>query len=608
MKLLLLFVLLGLRAVAALLIQAPVRRDASDVLPVDGDVLPSARLASSLYPAWAHSHMVWLNSGHNQSEIHQLVLDYLARDIPVGGVDIDSEWSTGVNDFAFNVKSFPNATRLVADLHQLGARTILWVTSVVDTDSPNHAFGLKHNFFLNNGTTVKWWHGMGSWLDYSNPAALAWWHSLMDSVIDIGISGWKCDGTDPFVFEYELLHGGILGHGGYLSEREYADAYYRDFFYYTRNRNPEALIWARPVNDYWRFAPRDVVFSGWVGDNDPTFDGMQWALNDMMHSAWANYVGFGSDTGGYRTGGPKPLGRTKELLIRWAQLSAFTPLFENGGDGEHRPWMFDQTNQTVDIYRQFVVFHTELSAFLLAGGTAAYAQNTSLISPLGTDVGGLYPTSFDFLLGVPRNIFVSPIFADGVRSKSITFPSGQWIDYFDNTTYAGGSTHTLAFPLERFPVYRRRNSLFPLEVSHPASLMGHVALRRDNALTVFLHASSSAGRASDTLSMHEWRAPGVVLTFDLDSSAQSLQLTASAYHRPLVFQLRGCVGRPSTVVAKGLAAPLPLVEACDDLAALTGVSGWCVGDEKHGELLLRIDAALASRGTVLQLIGFRALN
>ena len=69
----------------------------------------------------------------------------------------------------------------------------------------------------------------------------------------------------------------------------------------------------------------------------------------------------GSDIGGYRSSSDYgTLGRTKELFIRWAQLGAFSPLMENGGNGEHRPWMFDNTNQTLDIYRQFVKFHYEL--------------------------------------------------------------------------------------------------------------------------------------------------------------------------------------------------------------------------------------------------------
>ena len=40
---------------------------------------------------------------------------------------------------------------------------------------------------------------------------------------------------------------------------------------------------------YWKYSPRDVVFSGWVGDQNPTFYGLRNALRNMFHSAWANY-------------------------------------------------------------------------------------------------------------------------------------------------------------------------------------------------------------------------------------------------------------------------------------------------------------------------------
>jgi len=81
---------------------------------------------------------------------------------------------------------------------------------------------------------------------------------------------------------------------------------------------------SRPVDSfgdiYISFSPRDVVFSGWVGDQDPTFEGLENALRNMFHSAWRNYVGFGSDIGGYRCCGNGTLGRTTELLLRWAQV------------------------------------------------------------------------------------------------------------------------------------------------------------------------------------------------------------------------------------------------------------------------------------------------
>ena len=74
--------------------------------------------------------------------------------------------------------------------------------------------------------------------------------------------------------------------------------------------------------------------------------------HDLLMSmviSFSGYANFGSDIGGYRSGNGT-LGRSKELFIRWAQLGAFSPLMENGGNKEHRPWAFD--DETLEIYKR----------------------------------------------------------------------------------------------------------------------------------------------------------------------------------------------------------------------------------------------------------------
>jgi hypothetical protein len=65
-------------------------------------IVPPVSLPKALYADWAHKHWVWINAAHqNQSALLQLVKDYQARDIPVGAIDIDSAWSTGINNFVW---------------------------------------------------------------------------------------------------------------------------------------------------------------------------------------------------------------------------------------------------------------------------------------------------------------------------------------------------------------------------------------------------------------------------------------------------------------------------------------------------------------------------
>jgi hypothetical protein len=84
----------------------------------------------------------------------------------------------------------------------------------------------------------------GGLLDYTNPAAVTWWHNQLDNVLSLGADGWKCDGTDPYIME--LIEP--QGFNGTISYREYADLYYGDSFDYTRCVSPsQSLFWSVPL-------------------------------------------------------------------------------------------------------------------------------------------------------------------------------------------------------------------------------------------------------------------------------------------------------------------------------------------------------------------------
>jgi len=82
---------------------------------------------------------------------------------------------------------------------------------------------------------------------------------------------------------------------------------------------------------YFKFAPRDVVFDGWVGNKYGSFFGFKESVRNMIHSAWDKYVGFTTEIGGYEGMTPE----NKILFIRWFQLATFTSAMHNGGYGTH---------------------------------------------------------------------------------------------------------------------------------------------------------------------------------------------------------------------------------------------------------------------------------
>jgi len=207
------------------------------------------------------------------------------------------------------------------------------------------------------------------------------------------------------------------------------------------------------------------MYSGWVGDDDSTFVGLQGCLSKAIYSAWDGYANFGCDVGGYRS---QDTGKDKEVFVRWAQAMAFLPLMENGGGGEHRPWMYD--TETVDIYRSFVEQHYRLIPYLMTNGMRAMeTNNISSIAPVQEkpDVPparNVPITIFSYFLG--DDILIHPVVEAG-GAVTMTFPeAATWLNWFNPldtiTTTSSEETMSDTLELSDFAVYVRRNAYIPL--------------------------------------------------------------------------------------------------------------------------------------------------
>lgn len=412
------------------------------------------------WPEWAWHPWVWEGESTTES-LTEMVDGYEEHEIPVGAVIIDSPWETAYNTFVWDEGRFEDPAGLIDGLHARGIRVFLWIVPAINTDAqPLYDEAAAAGYFMqadadSGPAVIAWWKGEGSLLDYFNAEALAWWHDLMDPVLDLGIDGWKCDGLDFAA----LLAPYSPGLGREVTRAEYSEAYYRDFHQYTRTRlGEDRILTARPVDTSGAapaeddaamaaFAPVDITWAGWVGDQDSDFGGLRMALRNFYYSSLLGYLAFGSDIGGYRSDETE-LGRDKETFLRWAALGAFSPVMENGGGGEHWPWRFDA--ETVDIYRAFVDLHMRLLPYLNTEGAHAFAEERSLFHFFDDE-------TYEYMLG--PDLFVAPMIEAGT-AREVPFPDdGDWVWLFGgHEVHAGGTTAMLEIPLDAFPAFVREGS------------------------------------------------------------------------------------------------------------------------------------------------------
>jgi alpha-glucosidase (family GH31 glycosyl hydrolase) len=457
---------------------------------------------------------------------------------------------------------------------------------MINVENPDYDMCVEKQYLVRDSRGVvrpfSWWHGDGALLDYTNPAAVEWWHSLMDRVLDAGVDGFKCDGTDPYILEYSLT-GGALGYQDQaITYHQYATMYYRDFLQYTRQKRSSlgsqgdaGLIMSRPIDCSVDsvtklcnpFSPRDVMYSGWVGDDDATWQGMRGCLRKVIYSSWSKFANFGCDIGGYR-GNDNAKDRT--LFTRWAQLGAFLPLMENGGGGEHKPWMYDE--EVASIYRTFATEHHRISAYLHTMGANAIDTTSSTLHPVdelelspqdierqGISVMFPQPKTFSYRLG--DDLLVHPVMYHETNNTSnmavvdMTFPKETlvnsttvWLDWWHPTdlkrAHKSGDRAARAVPLDSFPVYVRQGAILPL---HNVNTKTQQPDLNKVTFTWFGPQATSTKTNPATFSMRESMTTGTGMTATAYfADAENMVVEISAHPGPVGFDVIG-VSEPSTV-------------------------------------------------------------
>ena len=248
----------------------------------------------------------------------------------------------------------------------------------------------------------------------------------MDRTLALGVDGWKMDGAAELI----ILHRAANSSRGTLSLRDYLDLYYRDTLHYSRAWKSDFVTMVRSVdiansrgNDA-AHAPFDAAPLTWVGDQRHSWKdkGLDEAVRSAFRALERDYPSVSSDTGGYQTASKDQAEVMPRLLyLRWAQWNALTPFYLIGGHDEHRPWKFD--SQFFQIFRRYMWLHQELVPFFYSQHVQASLREGKLMHP--------GPGQHEFLLG---DALLVGVMSDEQPRRSITFPPGTWLDYWDNKT------------------------------------------------------------------------------------------------------------------------------------------------------------------------------
>ena len=291
-------------------------------------------------------------------------------------------------------------------------------------------------------------------IDLTNPDAWDWYKTIIkDNMIGLGMGGWMADfgeylptdcvlssGEDP-----EKLHNQWPAMWARLNREAIEESGKQgEVFFFTRAGYTETP----------KYSPMM-----WTGDQH-----VDWSVDDGLPSVIPATLslamsGFGithSDVGGYTT--VSRMTRSKELLLRWEEMNAFSPLFRfHEGNQPSRNVQFDADEELLRQLAKFSSIHAALKPYLKALEKENTEKGTPVMRPLfyHYEEAAAYTIKTEYLLG--RDILVAPVLKQEAVSREVWLPDDQWVHLFTNEEYKGG-THMVSAPIGTPPVFIRKES------------------------------------------------------------------------------------------------------------------------------------------------------
>jgi len=433
-------------------------------------------------PEWAAGFWQCKLRYRSQEELLEVAREYHRRGVPLKVIVADFFHWTHLGEWRFDPAEWPDPDAAVAELASYGTKLMVSVWPSVSPLSEYHAEMERRGFLIGTefGPVAHAdWPDKGvdktvqvAFYDATNPRARDFvWSKVREGYLDHGIEVFWADACEPELkpgYPANLRYYAGAGlEVGNMYPRENSRMFYEGMHAAGK---PDVVTLNRSA---WAGSQRYGAIL-WSGDINTDFATFRKQIAAGLNTALSGMPWWNTDIGGFHGGDPSSP-EYREVMVRWFQFGAFSPIFRLHGfrqpalpfspqvtGAPNEIWSYGE--EACEIMASYIALRERIQPYILSVMQEAHETGLTPIRPYLVEFPE-DPKSWTvddaYLFG--HDLLVAPVLESGARSWDVYLPKGaSWRDAWTGEEHEGGQTVTVPAPLDRIPLFLRDGAQLPI--------------------------------------------------------------------------------------------------------------------------------------------------
>jgi len=462
---------------------------------------------SYIAPKWAFGYGQSRWGYKDAKDVRQVAEEYRKRNIPLDSIYMDIDYMERYKDFTIDEEGFPEFEQFCDEMREQGIHLVPIIDAGVKIEEGYDVYeeGVKNDYFCKDASGKDFvgavWPGRVHFPDFMKRSTRKWFGEKYAFLLEKGVDGFWNDMNEPAIFYTEERLAAVMERINELSKENLdVDSFfeftglvagisnnigdYDTFFHemdgkmvpHSKVHNLYGYNMTKAAGEaFERLSPekRILMFSRasyigahryggiWQGDNKSWWSHLLMNLQMMPSLNMAGFLYTGADVGGFGSD------TTEDLMLRWLQLTVFTPLMRNHscrGTREQELYRFDNC----DTCKRMIEIRYGLIPYLYSEYMKAVLSDEMMFRPLAFDFqkdADARGVEDQLLLG--GELMIAPVYTQNAKGRYVYLPEEMMLvrmrsltDYETEVLAAGH--HYVKAELNELVFFIRKGKAIPV--------------------------------------------------------------------------------------------------------------------------------------------------